>query len=113
VSGPFCDVCGTGTTVGVFCVPMVAMSVAYCQQCIDANAHPWDIVVGNTACIGSLDQANDEWREIVECTCRHLKRTMAEFNAAVTVSAENLDRAFEAMEEAREKTGDEDPFGLP
>ena len=78
-----CAVCKDEPAVGVCCVPGVAYSAAYGRKCLDANAHPWDILVANTACIGSLEKSADWWKEMVTCTCKHLGRTLEEFNARV------------------------------
>jgi len=87
-----CDVCGKNEAVGVAAVPMVPISMAYCRACLDANAHPWEILVANTACIGGLDSANESWKEMVMDTCKHLGRTLEEFNTAVAESEEALCR---------------------
>lgn len=85
-----CDVCDTNEPVGVACVPGVPMSVAYCQACLQANAHPWWALVNTTAMCGGLDKMVDEWRFMVEDTCKHLGKSMAEFNADVVKSVEML-----------------------
>lgn len=88
-----CDVCDAEPAVGVGCPPMVAMSVAYCAKCLAANAHPWSILVANTAICGGLEQTNDAWRWMVESTCKHLGRSLEEFNAAVVADQEAIERA--------------------
>ena len=78
-----CDVCEKNKAVGVCCVPMCPVSMAYCRECLNANAHPWCILVANTSCINGIQNANKEWRRMVADTCKHLGRTMKEFNAEV------------------------------
>jgi hypothetical protein len=78
-----CETCGVNNAIGVAAVPGVPYSAAYCASCIKANAHPWWLVVANTADIGGLDDAADWWVEIVEATCTHLGKTMDEFNREV------------------------------
>ena len=41
-------------------------SFAYCRECINANAHPYPMLVVNTALIGGLDGAADSDRRILE-----------------------------------------------
>ena len=86
-----CEICKDEPAVGVVCVPSVPYSAAYGQKCLDANAHPWFILVANTACIGGLDKAAEFWKEMVECTCKHLGKTIEEFNLAVAESVKTLD----------------------
>jgi hypothetical protein len=54
-----CDVCRERPSVGVAAVPGVPMSCAYCKECLQANAHPLYVVIGNTALVGGYDQAAD------------------------------------------------------
>lgn len=89
-----CDVCNKNKAVGVFCVPGVPMSCAYCQECIDADAHPWGIVVANTACVGGMEYAADWWKELVEHTCNHLGKTIDEFNKTVEEELKTIDNDF-------------------
>lgn len=81
-----CETCETTNAIGVASVPGIPYSAAYCASCLKANAHPWWLVVGNTADIGGLDDAADWWVEVVEDTCRHLGRSMSEFNSAVAMA---------------------------
>lgn len=81
-----CDVCGAEPSVGVVSVPGVPCSMSYGRRCIDAGAHPWGILVANTACIGGLQHAAPWWKTMVEDTCRHLGKTIDEFNRDVDAS---------------------------
>jgi hypothetical protein len=53
-------------------VPGVPYSAAYGKRCLAANAHPWFIVVANTAAVDGLDGAADWWVAMVEDTSAHL-----------------------------------------
>lgn len=83
MAGEVCDVCEKEPTIGVACVPGVPMSVAYCPGCLQANAHPWWVLVANTAAMGGLDEAAGWWVDMVHDTCTHLGRTITEFEADV------------------------------
>lgn len=78
-----CNVCGKNEAVGVAAMPGVPASFAYCRLCVNANAHPYPMIVNNTAMIGGLDDAADWWREMVECTLRHLGIERSKFDADV------------------------------
>lgn len=98
-----CEVCGSDVECEVFCVPGVPMSCRYCNDCLEANAHPWGILVANTVCAtGDLDTMCDEWIDMVEATCRRLGRTIEEFKKQVAIDKqlmyEDLDRMNENME---------------
>lgn len=93
-----CEVCNKNEAVGVACVPMVPMSCAYCSECLRANAHPWGILIANTICLGGLDQANEDWKQMVTDTCAHLGKTLEEFNAEVAEGIKELDAQCEAEE---------------
>lgn len=67
-----CDVCGQEAEVRVYAMPYVPGSFAYCPECLRANAHPYGIVVNNTAMCGGLDQCAWGWRLVVHGTLRRL-----------------------------------------
>jgi hypothetical protein len=99
-----CDVCGTHEAKGVASVPGVPISVAYCQECLNANAHPWGILVVNTSLIGHLSQSAEWWQEMVRDTCAHLGRSIEEFNLAVEVEVREFDKEYERYVEQEEST---------
>jgi hypothetical protein len=78
-----CEVCRDEPAAGVAAAPGVPISVAYGRGCLDANAHPWWVIVGNTAAIGGLDHAAPWWVQMVDDTIRHLGRTLVDLAAAV------------------------------
>lgn len=86
---PTCEVCKKNQAVGVACVPGVPYSAAYCKECLEANAHPYFIMVGNTACIGGLEHAHPEWAEMVRCTLVHIGKTQEEFDKDVAEAIKN------------------------
>jgi len=78
-----CDVCGKNKAVGVACVPGVPASVAYCKGCLEANAHPLRILIGQTASLGGLQNCADWWVDMVNSTLGHLGKTLSWFNGEV------------------------------
>jgi len=83
-----CEVCDKNPGVGVAAVPGVPISVAYCRECLEANAHPYWIVVTNTAMIGGLDHTAEWWVDIVTSTLAHLDITREQFDADVALQAQ-------------------------
>jgi len=83
---PICEVCNKNVSVGVACVPAVPISCAYCKECLEANAHPWWVLVANTACCGGLSYTADWWKLMVEDTCKHLGKTLEQFEEDVEKS---------------------------
>lgn len=82
-SEPTCEVCGVEPAFCVAAVPGVPYSAAYCLRCLQANAHPWWLVVTNTAIVGGYEHAAPWWQEIVDSTISHHGKTRAEFDDAV------------------------------
>ena len=80
---PICEVCNKNQAIGVYCVPAVPISCAYCKECLDANAHPWWVLIANTVCIGGLENAAYWWKKMVEDTCCHLGRSIEGFKQEV------------------------------
>lgn len=99
---PMCDVCKKNRSVGVCCVPGVPISMSYCKECLEANAHPYDIIVANTACVGGYNESADWWKEMVDCTLKHLGKTREEFDRNV---AEDI-AAMEAYDRSSGSMGD-------
>lgn len=93
-----CSVCEDEPAIGVCCVPGVPISMAYGRKCLDANAHPWSILVANTACVSGYDYAADWWKNMVLCTCKHLGKTLDEFKADVEKNILETKEELEKME---------------
>jgi hypothetical protein len=103
---PTCEVCGVRQAIGVCCVPGVPYSAAYCRECLEANAHPWSILVDNTMALGGLSEAADWWKKMVEDTCRLLGKTLDQFNA-------DVDRALAEYQAAALACREESEGGTP
>lgn len=80
---PLCEVCEKRPGVAVCAVPAMPLSCSYCQECLNANAHPWKALAINTSLIGGLANAGSFWVKMVDSTCKHLGRTREEFLRAV------------------------------
>ena len=78
-----CDVCKKNEAAGVACVPGVPCSAAYCSECLRANSHPMKVLIANTTCIGGLEHANEEWKEMVMDSLKHQGMTLEWFNEEV------------------------------
>ena len=70
-------------SVGVFAVPGIPMSVAYCEKCLEADSHPIGLLIANTVCCGGWDNCADWWKEIVEHSLEYQGKTLEWFNGAV------------------------------
>jgi hypothetical protein len=93
-----CDTCGKTGIVGVACMPGVPISFGYCRECLTANAHPYFAVVGNTASCGGYEHTADWWKDIVQCTLKHLHKSMEEFIADVKVDMDDFEKHMEEQE---------------
>ena len=101
-----CEVCEKNEIVGVTCVPGIPYSAGYCKECLRANAHPWFILVAQVACCGGLEKVHEGFVEMVECTCKHLGKSMDQFKEDVRVSIEELNN-YADMEEPEDDSSDE------
>lgn len=99
--GRICEVCNTNEAAIICSIPMVPVSCAYCSSCFDANAHPWATLVANTACMDGLERTNEDWKNMVKDTCRHLGRTIEEFNNQVEQEIKDMSKAWEAKGQNR------------
>lgn len=76
-----CEVCNDEPVAGVAAMPGLPISVGYGIECVKANAHPYGLLVANTAFSGdgaAADQA-EWWMEMVACTLARLGKTEDEF----------------------------------
>lgn len=108
-----CDVCNNEPSVGVAAVPGVPISVAYGAKCLAADAHPYGIMVANTAMAGGdLGRTTGWWQEMVENTLRHLGKTREEFDADVAEVLEDFNAdvadALEELEPDMREQGETD-----
>lgn len=89
-----CEVCGTEPATAAVAVPGMPVTVAYGRACLDANAHPYGLLVANTACIGGYELAAEWWQRMVTDTLRHLNKTQQQFDSDVADAAMKV---FEQM----------------
>lgn len=78
-----CEVCPDAPAIGVASMPGLPVSVAYCRDCLRANAHPWGLLLANTVALGGLVHAAGWWVAMVDATCTRLGRSREEFEQAV------------------------------
>jgi hypothetical protein len=74
-------------------LPGIALSVARCVDCLEADAVPLWMAVANTVAIGGMVHAADWWREIVADTLAYLQVPVEDFDLMV---AEHLAALAEA-----------------
>lgn len=87
-----CDVCEQEVDeVIVASVPMMPISVGYCIDCYKSGAIPYQLAVINTALVGGLDKANDDWKLVVHMTLNHLGFTEEFFNFRVEQEIKELE----------------------
>lgn len=87
-----CEVCHKEPSVGVGAMPGVPASFAYGRKCLEANAHPYDMVVINTAMLGGLDDVAQWWVDIVDSTCAHLGISKVRFDDDVRTAIEDMEK---------------------
>jgi hypothetical protein len=109
-----CDVCGQNPPLGVGAMPGIPASFAYCKDCLKAGAHPYAIVVANTAMLMMEPQATFEadtaqwWQQLVADTLGHLGKTREQFDTDVDLERQEFaasearaNAEFEATDEGR------------
>jgi hypothetical protein len=93
-----CDVCGRQGIAGVAAMPGVPISFAYCHTCLAAGAHPYEIVVANTAMCGGLEQTAEWWQELVQRTLDYFSKDPADFAADVAEGIARMDEDMRRLE---------------
>lgn len=76
-----CQVCKKNDAIGVACGACGPISIAYCRECLQAGAEPFDILAAYFGCAGiiSLDSVRAEYHPIIEATCTVAGKTIEEF----------------------------------
>lgn len=97
-----CDVCNNEPAVGVACVPGMPVSVAYGAACLAANAHPYGLLVANTALIGNYADSTEWWQEMIDATLAHLGKPREQFDADVAESSAEFEREIALADEKLE-----------
>jgi hypothetical protein len=87
-----CDTCHKNDAIGFAAMPGVPMSFAYCRECLNAGAHPYNMVVANTALIGGMASAADWWIALVDATLKHLGKSRTQFDEDVEKALSDLQR---------------------
>lgn len=87
-----CDVCRKEPALGVAAVPGVPVSVAYGKECLQANAHPYWIIVANSAAAGNgtLEGMADWWLQMCRDTCTHLNIEWDKFELDVATASREM-----------------------
>lgn len=101
-SNATCDTCGNKGIVGVAAMPGIPGSFAYCRACLDANAHPYGMVVANTGMINGLEHAADWWKEMVTGTIARLAITSDQFNQDVAAWITEFNAELERWAESND-----------
>ena len=80
-----CAVCGKeGLDTVVACSCCGGISFNYCNECLSSNAEPWGTLVSYISCAGKYpEDINEDYKNIVRCTCKGLGKTEEEFSNAV------------------------------
>lgn len=100
-----CQVCESEPAIGVASVPGVPISMAYGRKCLEANAHPYEIVVINTAMLGGLDQAAPWWDQLVTDTLEHLEIPRSTFDSDVAGAVARIEADEKELQERAEQKG--------
>lgn len=88
---PKCEVCEERAAVMVCSVPGIPYSAGYCRECLEADAHPYHLVVSNTACVGGRDKAAPWWLDVVDHSLAWLKKSPEEFDGDVAAVMKRLE----------------------
>ena len=87
-----CDVCGALTDTIVCCSACGGMTFAYCKECLESGAEPWDELVNYISIAGHYpEEINSNYRDIVKDTCKRLGKSEDDFaNAVNALNKSNL-----------------------
>lgn len=88
-----CDVCGKEPVTATAAMPGIAVTFGYCKGCLKAGAHPYPMVVANTALMGGMENAHPGWQQLVDDTLARLGRTREEFYASVEADMQGFAEA--------------------
>jgi hypothetical protein len=86
-----CQVCNKQKSIGVASGACGPVSIAYCRECLQTGAEPFDLLTAYLGCGGltSMEHVNPAYRAIIEATCKVANKTIEEFfSACAEVSAE-------------------------
>ncbi len=98
-----CEVCNKNEAIGVYCVPGVPVSCAYCRECLANDNHSISILIANTACCSGLENTIDWWKHMVMHCLKYQGKTLEWFNEQVKLQIVEMDAICKAHDEMMEK----------
>lgn len=107
-----CEVCGKETDVVVVASMMGPISCAYCRDCLDAGAEPYEVMVSYIACAGHFpDGVNSTYQEIIRSSLAYLNKTEEQFIEDVDRQIREIDEQYARYVEEAQKHTFKDPVG--
>ena len=97
-----CDACKTHKAVGVCAIPLVPVSMSFCQDCLNKGSYPMEILIANTVCVNGLANANAVWKKMVTDSLLAQGKTLEWFNIEVAKGLKELDDWYK---QESDKTG--------
>lgn len=76
--------------VGVASIPFIAMSIAWCRDCLAAGAIPYSACVTNTALCEGWEHTNEAWQELVKLSLTYHGKSFEEFERDVAQSMKEM-----------------------
>ena len=86
-----CDCCNLHQAWDVASMPYIPMSISYCIPCIKAGNYPLWALAANTAMIGGIEYAHENWRLMVLTSINYQGVSVEEFTLMVQKDMEELD----------------------
>lgn len=102
-----CETCNERPPVGVYSVPGMPYSAAYCEKCIEADAHPYHIMVSLVVLCCGWDHCADYVKDMVNNTLKHLNKDKKQFDLDV----EELGRSLDEYEQSTMPGDEFEVFG--
>lgn len=90
-----CQVCGEHEAVGVACSAIGALSIAYCQECLQSHREPYWALVASLYAISGMDDAAEWFKPIIEATLEAEGKSVKELFQDVRQAEQEYEAAMQ------------------
>lgn len=91
---PQCQCCNKNVSVGFASVPGMPVSIAWCQECVDAGVTPYGILVFNVGMAGKIQSRDDIVATFEDWYVDEIDRTLSYFDVSFEQFVSDINDRF-------------------
>lgn len=92
---PQCQCCNKNESVGFAAVPGMPVTIAWCQECLNAEVTPYGILVFNVGTAGKVQSRDDIVAMFVDWYVDEIDRTLEYFDVSFDQFVSDINACFD------------------